>query len=100
MGRDPVAHRPIRLGIQRPAIIRLGGDRRRRGKPFLFFGQTTAGQISLFDTTQNTGRGPAGPTLNVVYLFHGEHIIKLADPAVPAFARASETAARTHYRGR
>lgn len=54
------------------------------GKPFLFFGQPAAGQISLFDTTENIGRGRASPTVNVVYLSNSEHIVKLADRAVPA----------------
>lgn len=54
------------------------------GKPYLFLGQTTAGQISVFDTTENIGSGRAGPTLNVVYLSHEGQIYTLADRAVPA----------------
>jgi hypothetical protein len=56
------------------------------GKPFVFFGEPTAGQISVFDTTENLGRRRAGPTLNIVYLSHDGHIFKLADRAVPALA--------------
>jgi hypothetical protein len=54
------------------------------GKPFVFFGQATAGQISVSDTTENIGRRRAGPTVNAVYLSHEGHIYKLADRAVPA----------------
>lgn len=55
------------------------------GKPFVFFGQNTAGQISVSDTTENIGKGRAGPTLNVVWMYHDGHLpIKIGDRAVPA----------------
>jgi hypothetical protein len=55
------------------------------GKPFVFFGQNTAGQISVSDTTENIGKGRAGPTLNVVWMYHDGHLpIEIGDRAVPA----------------